>query len=77
MVKKANSIKIKKPLVKIGGLDILMDRYWFRHMKQHLDEISLELPIKEIHDRKDHLLVEFKNAKIATMFRLKYGDRTK
>jgi len=77
MVKEKNIVKIKKPVMDIDGTQILMDRHWYTHIKQHLDEISLELPIKEIYDSEKHLLVEFKNAKIATMFRLKYGDRTK
>ena len=54
-----------------------MDRHWYDHIRKHLDEISLELPIKKIYDSEKHLLVEFKSAKIATLFRLKYGDRTK
>jgi len=77
MVNKKNIVKIKKPILEIGGTPILMNRHWYDHIKKHLDEISLELPIKEIYDSEKHLLVEFKSAKIATMFRLKYGDRTK
>ena len=59
----------------IDGTQVLMDRHWYEHIRKHLDEISLELPIKEIYDSEKHLLVEFKNAKIATVFRLKYGER--
>ena len=73
MVKKINSVKIEKPVLNLNGKKILMDRHWIDHIKEHLKDIHKELPIKMIHNRQDHLLVEFKNAKIATMFRLKYG----
>jgi uncharacterized protein YeaO (DUF488 family) len=72
---KKNIVKIKKPVMDIDGTQVLMDRHWYNHIRKHLDEISLELPIKEIYDSEKHLLVEFKNAKIATVFRLKYGER--
>lgn len=72
---KKNIVKIKKPVMDIDGTQVLMDRHWYEHIRKHLDEISLELPIKEIYDSEKHLLVEFKNAKIATVFRLKYGER--
>jgi len=72
---KKNIVKIKKPVMDIDGTQVLMDRHWYEHIRKHLDEISLELPIKEIYDSEKDLLVEFKNAKIATVFRLKYGER--
>jgi len=72
---KKNIVKIKKPVMDIDGTQVLMDRHWYEHIRKHLDEISLELPIKEIYDSEKHLLIEFKNAKIATVFRLKYGER--
>jgi hypothetical protein len=75
MVKKTNSVKIKKPVLDLDGTKILMDRHWFDHIKGHLKDIDKELPIKMVHNQEDHLLVEFKSAKIATMFRLKYGDK--
>ena len=74
MVEK-NCVKIKKPTMVIDDANILMDRHWFDHMKTHLDEIDKEMPIKEIYDSATYLTVEFKNAKTATMYRLKYGDK--
>jgi hypothetical protein len=70
-----NCIKIKKPVLNLDGTNILMDRHWVEHIQEHLNEISKELPIKVVKDKKDHLLVEFKNSKIATMYRLKYGNK--
>jgi len=74
MVKK-NQIKINKPVSNVNGLPILMDRHWVEHTKEHLNEINSQLPIKKILDKKDHILVEFIDAKTATMFRLKYGEK--
>jgi len=76
MVRK-NQIKIKKPVIKIGRDSILMDQQWLEHTKQHLDEIHSQMPIKNVLDKKDHIIVEFLNEKTATMFRLKYGHLTK
>jgi hypothetical protein len=73
MVKK-NQIKIKKPVLKVGGQYILMDKDWMDHTNKHLDEITLQLPIKKVIDKKTHIIVEFINEKTATMFRLKYGE---
>ena len=73
MVRK-NCIKIKKPILCVDGTDVLMDKYWYDHIKEHLEQIDQEMPIKEVHYSEKHLIVEFKNAKIATLYRLKYGD---
>jgi len=62
-------------MLRLQGQDILMDRHWHEHTMDHLNEVAKELPIKAVHDRSNHLLVEFKSAKIATMFRLKYGQK--
>ena len=56
-------------------MNVLMDRHWVEHTMEHLKEITKELPIKRVQDKSDHLLIEFESAKIATMFRLKYGDK--
>jgi len=77
MVKKINCVKIKKPVLRVQGQDILMDRHWHEHTINHLNEIAKDMPIKAVHNKSNHLLVEFKNAKIATMFRLKYGEERK
>jgi len=68
-------IRIKKPVLSIQGTDVLMDRYWFQHMEEHINEIDKEIPVKEIYDSEDALIVEFKTAKLATMYRLKYGNK--
>jgi hypothetical protein len=71
---KTNQIKIKKPVLKVEGQYIMMDRHWMSHINKHLDEINLQLPIKKVINKKTHIIVEFINEKTATMFRLKYGE---
>ena len=78
MVKKINQeavVKIPKPVVDIDGVNMIMDQQWYDHIEESIEKISKEFPIRKVFDSDYDILIEFKNAKIATLYRLKYGDQ--
>ena len=75
MVKKKNCIRIPKPILECDGVDVLMDKEFYINLNSHFDKVNAEFPIKNVHDRDDHLLLEFIDEKHTTMYNLKYGDQ--
>jgi hypothetical protein len=75
MVKVDNKaiVKFKKPVVHLNNVDILTDRYWYDEFERDLQKLSKEFKIKQVGEDSKYVYVEFQTAKMATMYRLKYG----
>ena len=72
-VNKKAIVKFKKPVVHLNNVDILMDRYWYDEFEKDLQKLSKEFKVKQVGEDSKYVYVEFQTAKMATMYRLKYG----
>lgn len=66
-------VRFKKPVVHLSNVDILMDRYWYDEFERDLQKLSKEFKVKQVAEDGKYVYVEFQTAKMATMYRLKYG----
>jgi len=69
-------IELPKPVLDCDGVLVLMDKDFYEDTKYFLTKIKKEFKIR-ITDEDYNIVLNFKNNKQATMYRLKYGAEQK